>query len=428
MKPKNRKQQDVDRVSGYLSGLTLEQREWAQFNCFSPEAYRRKTGDITCSMCGHQWNNKQNNSEADVTCPHCKSELSIIESKKRTVDQISYMTIADVVENYQVLRNFMVHKQFRFGEKVNVQITEVVQTWFDEAGNCVPIAKKRLMCSYNCRQPFSIGSEMDFRSRIINEYMIWGDVYPQISVTNKLVKRGLTSFCGCNPYHLVRQLLSDDSKAENLIKTGQYDLLIAYTSTSSDRDVIRYWNQIRIATRHKYKVDDPVMWLDYLAMLAFEHKDLNNPHFICPGNLKEAHDKYMRIKRNREAKQQRQRRQQELLKRENESKEFEKRIRKYLDLRFTDENIEIVPLSSLEEIMQEGDMMKHCVFVNKYYAKSDSLILSARIGEEHLETVEVDLKSWRVVQSRGVCNQTTPYHDQIVNLVNRNINLIKRIA
>jgi len=37
-----------------------------------------------------------------------------------------------------------------------------------------------------------------------------------------------------------------------------------------------------------------------------------------------------------------------------------------------------------------------------------------------IETVELDLTQGKVIQSRGVCNSNTEYHDRIINLVNTN--------
>ena len=55
--------------------------------------------------------------------------------------------------------------------------------------------------------------------------------------------------------------------------------------------------------------------------------------------------------------------------------------------------------------------------------------LSAKDKEGHrLETVEISTKTWRVLQSRGLLNRTTPFHDQIVRLVEQNIGLFKKVA
>ena len=80
----------------------------------------------------------------------------------------------------------------------------------------------------------------------------------------------------------------------------------------------------------------------------------------------------------------------------------------------------------MQEHLEEGVAMHHCVFDNAYYLKENSLIFSATIEGRRIETIEVNLDTLKVVQSRGVCNQNTEYHDQIVNLVNANKRLIRQ--
>ncbi len=71
----------------------------------------------------------------------------------------------------------------------------------------------------------------------------------------------------------------------------------------------------------------------------------------------------------------------------------------------------------------EGKLMHHCV--GSSHKRTDSLILSATIDGKRIETVEVSLKTLKVVQSRGVCNKLTEYHERIVELVERNAELIR---
>lgn len=70
--------------------------------------------------------------------------------------------------------------------------------------------------------------------------------------------------------------------------------------------------------------------------------------------------------------------------------------------------------------------MHHCVYANRYYEKQNSLILSARIDNKRIETVEVDLQQMKVIQAYGACDKFTIYHDRIVSLVNDNMNIIKQ--
>ncbi|MEG1543943.1 MAG: hypothetical protein RR382_05385, partial [Tannerellaceae bacterium] len=195
MKPRTKSQFEISRLAGYLPGLTKEHSEWAKLNCFENSAILKKKSELTCTLCGHQWNME---ATIEVQCPHCKTNLNVKPSRKQIIDEIGCMTIADTVGGYQVLRHFLIIKRFRIGEKFDIDPIEVVQLWFDEYGKCTPIAKKRLTCSCYCKQPFQLSSDLNFRSKMINEYKIWGDVYPVVFVTDKLKKRGLDGFHGCN--------------------------------------------------------------------------------------------------------------------------------------------------------------------------------------------------------------------------------------
>jgi len=81
-------------------------------------------------------------------------------------------------------------------------------------------------------------------------------------------------------------------------------------------------------------------------------------------------------------------------------------------------------IKAVDELMPNVPQV--CVFDNAYYLKENSLILSATIEGRRIETIEVNLDTLKVVQSRGVCNKNTEYHDQIVSLVNANRKLIRQ--
>ena len=164
---------------------------------------------------------------------------------------------------------------------------------------------------------------------------------------------------------------------------------------------------------------------------------MRNPHFICPTDLKAAHDRYMK-KRQAQLERERERRRMiweaERLERERKrledmAKEKDEYIRKkaaFLNLVLTDGLIIVKVLQSVDEFYEEGKAMHHCVYANAYYNNENSLILSARIDERRIETVEVDLRTLKVVQSRGVCNSNTEYHDRIINLVEDNAEQIRK--
>ncbi len=78
---------------------------------------------------------------------------------------------------------------------------------------------------------------------------------------------------------------------------------------------------------------------------------------------------------------------------ENE-KHFHELKSKFFGIRFTDGTIQVHVLESVQEFLEEGVSMHHCVFDNAYYLKENSLILSATIEGRRIETVEVNLANF----------------------------------
>ena len=110
---------------------------------------------------------------------------------------------------------------------------------------------------------------------------------------------------------------------------------------------------------------------------------------------------------------------------EKQNADYINRCNRFFDVEITDGTISCHVLRSVADFFEEGTAMHHCVYANKYYAKQNSLILSARINDKRIETVEVDLQQMKVVQCYGACDKFTIYHDRIVSLVNDNMNMIK---
>ncbi|EKC61977.1 hypothetical protein OBE_08210, partial [human gut metagenome] len=144
----------------------------------------------------------------------------------------------------------------------------------------------------------------------------------------------------------------------------------------------------------------------------------------CPADLPAAHDLYIGKKTDGTCKWNGGRRNG--ARRWNRKPRLSKPKGRFFGVEFSDGEICIKVLDSVEAIRQEGEAMHHCVFTNEYYLKADSLILSATIDGKRIETIEVSLKRMEVVQSRGVCNKNTPYHGQILKLMKGNMSLIRK--
>ena len=183
------------------------------------------------------------------------------------------------------------------------------------------------------------------------------------------------------------------------------------------------WPSYKIVLRQKYRITDIGIWVDYLRMLDRCGKDLHNAHYVCPADLKAEHDKYQN--KVRILQEQEKRKEQMKRARENEAR-FRELKGKFFGLEFTDGTIVVRVLDSVEAYYDEGNALHHCVGQCEYYLKPDTLVFSARIEDKRVETVELSLETFKVLQSRGLCNKNTKYHKRIMNLVHKNIALIRK--
>lgn len=253
------------------------------------------------------------------------------------------------------------------------------------------------------------------------KYAASSPIYPKFKATDILKRNGFKGdFHDIAPTRLISALLTDP-RAETLLKAGQYPMLEHYLYRSFDME--RYWASVKICIRNGYIIKDGSMWRDMIDLQRHFGKDTNNRKYVCPSDLRAEHDRLVRKRiRQRELEQLAERRREA----EKHEKEYRKLKGKFFGIVMTDGTLNIRVLESVAEFAEEGTMMHHCVWANAYYLKKDSLVLSATIDGERIETIEVSLKTFKVVQSRGLYNKNTEYHDRIISLVDKNMNLIRK--
>ena len=418
MKPRNKYEKVVLAESKHLRPITKKQSKWAFRECIDHFAYRLPKGRTTCMDCGHSWVVEQ--TAETCTCPHCRARLQVRETFERKIRQKQYFTILTTCGEYQVLRMFLLSAEMERGCKASSYTFEIGQYWWNAQGRKTIVAVQRVLGRYI--DTFSYCSPMAVRND--NEayrHISYSQIYPKFKATETLRRNGFRDdFHDIAPTVLIPALLSD-SRAEILMKAGRTEHLKYFLNNSRTFDAC--WQSYKVATRNGYEIEDISIWCDYVDMLRRLGKDTHSPKYLCPADPKAEHDRRQsELRRQREKEEVRQKRQQAL---ENE-KRFKELKSKFFGIRFTDGTIQVHVLESVQEHLEEGVSMHHCVFDNAYYLKENSLILSATIEGRRIETIEVNLDTLKVVQSRGVCNQNTEYHDQIVNLVNANKRLIRQ--
>lgn len=424
MKPKNKFQQSVLDTSKKLPKITDAQVEWAYRNCIEHIGRRSAKGIITCTECGHSW---QGNGElvdtlTECRCPQCDTKLKVENTRKSVFYDYEYLCIVTAYEGFQVLRFLYVECRAKAGGKPHYSHMEAVQRWIAPNGKYATLARLRPMGYFS--HGWSYGSGLEIRPEKSMYNITPTCIYPRQRVIPELKRTGYKETFGkLTPFDMIHALLAEP-KAETLLKTGQKELLQYFIYNS--RNVNDYWPSIRIAIRNGYRIKDAHSWVDYIDLLRYFGKDLHNAKYVCPADLKAEHDRYVDKKRTLLERQQIEKKRKQAIEQENKFKEMKA---KFFGIGFTDGHIDVRVLESVEEIMIEGEKMHHCIFTNNYHLKPDSLILSACIGGERIETIEFSLSRLAILQSRGVCNSETAYHGQIIDLVNRNIPVIqKRMA
>lgn len=417
MKPRTKLQRRIVAASGRLPEITPAQLHWGYAHLLPHEAFRTKRGKITCTECRHTWQGDQQIDRA--VCPHCGVRLTVVTTRRRTSWNKAYLSVVTTRKGLQVVRYFLLERQVRDGQPARYECCEVMQRWITPDGKIATVARMRNMSYYSydvwrCATPLELRSECWFYNRISVERS-----YPRCRLIPELRRMGLRyDLYAENPVGIFRYTFSQ-RHAETLLKIRRYDLF-RYFCRAGGRRIEDYWPSLRICLRNGYRIDDAASWCDYIDMLSRLGKDIHNAHYVCPSDFRQAHDRCHALLARIEAEEEAARRRAEYLEYE---KQYRKAKGKYLGIAFSDGEIEVRVLQSVQEFIEEGKAMHHCV--ERYHDKSDSLILSARIADRRVETVEVSLSRLQVVQSRGACNRNTEYHDRIVRLVNDNMSLVR---
>lgn len=435
MKPRSRAQKEVEALSAKLRPLNKKDIQWAESHVPYFVGYEHNL-KVTCMHCGNKFEYKGHDKQ---TCPHCHKQLNIQHTLSRTYNDIECFVLADSVGDWQVLRYFHVVTHCEKKYKLStVNIYEVFQRWLDS--KCRYVVRSVAHSGvYAYQWRWIYGSPFEVRSAPTKYvYNHWDDesycewrirkMSPKLQyVPYDLDVFGtLFNFCA---------VVFQQPYAETLYKQGNHKLLkhIIEYSLFGKKDVMA---AVKVALRHGYDLEtDTQTWFDYLNTLRALDKDIRNPAIICPKDLNAAEQKYLRILRKKEEEDRRRRNIEERLRRLESDQELNetyiKKFGKLFGISIEQGDISIHVLKDVREFMQEGDALHHCVYAMSYYDTKKhpfSLILDASVNGKRTETIEIDTRDFHIVQARGACNQDSEYHNQIVDLVNSNMEQLKRIA
>lgn len=430
-------------LAGALPPATAKQRDWAYANCFQPIAvYKPRKREVKCLCCGHTtiWEKSQLATMIDSDeywCPQCGKSMSMQRySESSEMRSHRHFTILTTFKGWQVARTFEVSRcNYRTGP-ARYSLDEVYQTWIDGKGGEIitgrPHRRSAFYLTWDFHKPWEIkrhnaGSSGYFQYDDI--FDITGNYfYPRVRVTPLIKrngwKRGLMRYERMiSMIDAMRWLLTIPT-AEMLVKTGQWDMFLWMVRRGNRQ--MPFLHSVRIANRNGYIVTDTQLWLDMLEMASDLGMDTHNPKVVCPDDLKHAHDSLLAHVAKRRSKIEREKNLREAALHEDS---YVREKGAYFGIRLSDEDLSIKVISSVSEMAEEGETMHHCVFTRQYFKNRDSLILSARdVHGNRLETVELSLRNFKVLQSRAAFNRTSPFHERIIRLVESNADKFKSVS
>lgn len=434
MKPRTKKEKLLVEYSAKLPSLTEAQRNYPKEHIFKKKGLYMKKGLVWCQYCGHEY--KVNTSSLAVSldvggeiCPCCGKELRLEHYTGKHNDEGVCYIVVTTYKGFQVLRCFDTTRNNTRGKATTYTLNEMFQLWIDEKGRETILTRRYSRSYYHLSfkydEPFTIGHHNGSTTGCYS-YSDLFDItdcpcYNRISVIPILRRNGwsnsFVNLRGVDAAVLMQSLIKNND-IEMLAKTGQHDIMRYWIGRgwheSQDRQY-DFFDSVKIANRNHYIVKDASMWYDMLDALTFLHLDTHNAHYVCPDDLKAAHDNFVGKMQRIKAKME-----EERIRKKTafDESNYNKQKGRYLGICFGNEHIRITVLQHVSDFYEEGKQMHHCVFTNRYYEKKDSLVLSAKDeNDNRLATIELSLRNYRVLQCRAKCNQKPELYDEIVSIV-----------
>ena len=419
MKPRSKREILVCNLSSQLPSIAKKMEAWAFKNCIDHTGYRNKMW-THCLSCSYVWPTTSMKIKTEV-CPGCGWKLKLVTTRKQLRGDWARFAVLDVMGDFQVIRYFNIDCRMKAKQRPLCVTREIMQHWMLPDGKfeiiSAPVGGMG-QSSDHFGSHMSLKSKRDMWKYAVSVYKI----HPTSAVLPIFKRNGfITGLTDIRPFDLLLSLLKN-STTETLLKTKQISLLSSYLGDRSNR-VYRLWPSVKICIRNGYIVKDAVTWLDYMDLLQWFAKDLRSVKYVCPANLKKEHDRLVKKKTEITKRQDLERRMRQAAA---DQVNYVKSKSVFFGISFTDKDLEIKVLESVQEFIEESETHKHCVYSNKYYEKFNSLVFSARVNGKPVETVEVSLSKMQIIQSRGLQNKSSPYNKQIVDLLKKNLHVIRK--
>lgn len=434
MKPRTKFQKEIVALDEKLPQITQTQMKWARENAHSFVALRNKSGNIHCLHCGHVWKVNTTQGWQDEVmgskCPNCKHILKVHSTQQRTYKENKEFRIISTFKGYQVIRTFEIRCTYKAKQEAVYWIHENSRIYLNEKGKYAIIGYGRMVGWYGIKSfgEFSLKNNNSIYAH--NQHVRY--TYPRIKVLDIIKRNGLVEYDDTITPFDTFWLLLTQPVAETLLKTGYVNVFHDCCYPTRLEQVKKYWSAFKIVFRNKYRIKKTGDYLDYLKLLESFGKDLSSSKYVCPKNFREAHSIYVKKEKKRldaiRRKQDEERKQKEIEKLRKDKEWYIERMERWKDVEFKEGDVRITIIKTVDEVEHLGKLFGHCIHTNGYHREESSLLLCGHYKEKPKETIELSLKDFRILQSRGRGNRASRYNKPIISTLEKNIKVIRKIA
>ena len=456
MKRLNKIQKEIEELAGQVPQLNGKQMEWAK------GAYRYNVGiredkqEARCPDCGRKF--QVAGDDRDMKCPHCGTKIHVTryyDVFRQNNKREKFFVIMNVVGGWQVTRLILMQREV-YTRKPNTPwvFYEVCQAWNkpEEKTTYFRAFPKTNMMHYPYN-PYKLWDwEWEYDSEL-KQYVCNGAELCKLEArvpggSNYFNTNNLAPGAQILPYYKQRGITANAVKAldehrtysalglfeligkgtykpmyETLLKGGDYKLFNRITDRIYSSNVSAYFTAYKICKRNGYDYKRHLEeWLDVVDLLVSLKMDYHNPHYVCPEDLDAMHKHLARLSGRRDEIE-------KVLSMKEQNEAYKERVAKYMNMNIHAGDLKLVVLPSIMAFKKEGDRLGHCVYRCGYYNTTTSLILSARDTKgKRWETVEVSLQDFKVLQCYGYADKFSSRHKEILNLVNDNMDKIRKRA
>lgn len=369
-------------------------------------------------------------------CPQCHVKWTA-KPEKYERRQKDYHMVLEAKGDIQLCRIYCVERYTHFGRVVSRFVLEVERIMYAPSGERKVFARGVQTMSWqydawSSYSPLSIRREGKFMSdSAMLRYNLSVQSYHIKSLTKQWQYKDIPALLSNYKNDTSALRVIAYPYGETMLKTGQVGFF-NYLVNNIRLLPKNCEHALNICHRNHYHISDPSMWLDHLELLRHFHLDTHNAHYVCPADLRAAHQELLERKWRDD---ERRRSAIAAARAEREMRERMERDKKYaemvehwaehmgaiLGLSLSGSDLSVRPLQSIDEFKQEGESMHHCVYQMGYYdytKKPNCLILSAKDGSgKRLATIEYNTQRHDIVQCRAACNAVPERDKEIRQLI-----------